>query len=74
MLDAGADPLGLDTVDEGRGQLAAEQRILGEILEVPPAQGVAFDVHPGAEQHGHPFRHALLAESDADLLQQLTVP
>ncbi len=74
VLHAGTHALTLHAVDQGGGQLSAEQRVLGEVLEVPPAQRVTLDVHARAEQHGHPFGDAFLTQGHPDLPQQLPVP
>ena len=51
MLDAGTDPLGLETLDHRPRNPAGEIGILGKILEIPAAQGIPVDVHAGRQQH-----------------------
>ena len=69
VLDAGADPLGLDTVDHGCGEFARQQGILREVFEVPPAERVAFDVHRRAEQDADVLGGRLCAQGLADFPQ-----
>ena len=51
--------MGLETVYERSGEHARDQRILGEVLEVAPAQRGALDVDPGAEHDVNPLRPSL---------------
>ena len=44
VLGAGGDAVGLDAAHVGRGQLAGEVRVLGEILKVAAAQRAALGV------------------------------
>ena len=74
VLDARAHALGLDAVDQRGRHCAADQWILGEILEVPAAQGMALDVHARPEQHGDVLGGALFTEGHADFAQQVAVP
>ena len=73
VLHAGPHVPALDALDEPRGALAGDQRVLGEILEVPPAQGAALDVGGGAQNDPHLLRPALLPHGLADLPQQRPV-
>ena len=66
VLDAGTDALGLDAVDHRRGQLAGQQGILGEVLEIAPAQGMPLDVHGRTEQDRDVCRSALGPQRRAD--------
>ena len=51
--------MGLETVYERSGEHARDQRVLGEVLEVAPAQRGALDVDPGAEHDVDPLRPSL---------------
>ena len=51
VLGAGGHALTLDTPHHGGGDFAGEQGVFGVVFKVPSAQGVAVDVHAGAEQH-----------------------
>ena len=55
-------------------ELAGEQRVLGEILKVPPAERAALDVHARSEHHADALRHSLLAERAANGREQRFVP
>ncbi|GAB3111429.1 hypothetical protein GCM10027055_12000 [Janibacter alkaliphilus] len=74
VLQRGADPFGLQPADPGGAERPGEQRVLGEVLEVAPAQRRALDVHPGPEDDSHPLRPRLPAERLADPLGQTRVP
>src|SRR5450756_2703003 len=74
MLEGRADALRLHPGDQGCGELAGEGRVLGEVLEVAPAQRRPLDVHARTEEHGDLVRAGLAAESLADARQQLDVP
>lgn len=74
VLEGGADALRLQTVHPGRAQHAAEQRILGEVLEVASAQRAALDVDARAEQHVHTVCVRLVGERAADPSGQFGVP
>ena len=54
--------------------LPATRRILGVVLEVPPAQRVAVRVQRGAQQHVHAVFVDLVAHGAPDLLEQFHVP
>ena len=74
VLETGARALGLDAADEGGGELAREQRVLGEVLEVPPAERAALEVRARAENEAHALRERLPAKGRAYLKEQLLVP
>ncbi len=50
VLGAGCGTRGLDSFDEARGHASGKNRVLGEVLEVTPAQRRALDVEAGTEQ------------------------
>ena len=64
----------LYAADHRRGELAGEQRVLGEILKVPPAERAALDVHARPEHHADALRHGLLAERASNGREQRFVP
>src|SRR5690606_4883106 len=74
VLERGAHALGLHAADERGRELPREHGVLGEVLEVAPAQRVALDVRTRAEQDGHTVRAGLDAERLPDALEQLEVP
>ena len=74
VLDAGRDPLLLNTAHIGRRHFAGEVRIFREILEVTSAQRVALDIHAGAEQDVDVHRRGFLAEIFAQLFAELGIP
>ena len=74
VLHGRADALALDAPHQRAGQLTGHQRVLSEVLEVAAAQRVPLDVHAWTEQHADAERPALLAERDADGVQQFSVP
>jgi hypothetical protein len=49
VLEARGHTLRLKSVHHGGRQQAAQQRILGEVLEVAATQGAALDVHSWPE-------------------------
>ena len=66
VLDRRPDALVLLALDVRRAEHARQQRILGVVLEVPPAQRRALDVHSGAEHDVHAERPRLPADRRAD--------
>ncbi len=74
VLYAGVNALGLYPAYHRRRHLARQQRVFRKILEVSPGQGVAFDVHAGAEHHAYPFACGFLADVRPKLLQKRLVP
>ena len=74
VLHGDAHAVGLDAAGVGGGHLAGQERILGEILEVTAAEGVAVQVHAGGQQDvGAVFLH-LLAHRGGEFLHQRRVP
>ena len=74
VLGAGGDAVLLQAADHGGAGLAAYQGVLGEVLKVPAAQGVAVDVHAGAQEHIAALHHHLTAVGLVEALHQLGVP
>jgi hypothetical protein len=74
VLGAGGDAGRLDAAHVARCHPPREQRVLGEVLEVPPAERRALDVQARAEQHVDVLRGGLGPERAPDLLGQLGVP
>ena len=74
VLQRGAHPLALHAVDPGDRQLAGEQRILGEVLEVAAGGRVALQVDRRAEHHSDAFCHRLASDRPPHLRHQLRVP
>ena len=71
VLEAGANALRLNAVNQARGNLAVEQRVFREILKVPPAQWTALDVHAWPKQHTDILIDAGLAQRDAYFVHQV---
>ena len=74
VLDARADAAGLDAPHHGSGELAAEKRVLRQVLEAAPATGMPFDVEARAEHDRHALRERLLANGAADRFDERRVP
>ena len=74
MLEAGGHTLRLKSVHHGGRQQAAQQRILGEVLEVAATQGTALDVHPRPEHNIHAVGASLPAQGLTDLPDQRRIP
>ena len=74
MLHRGADAVGLDAGNHGRGHLAGEQRVLAVILEVPAAERVAVDIHPRTKDDIDAVFQHLVAHRPADFLHEFRVP
>lgn len=58
----------------GGAALSGEEWILGEILEVSPAQGIAVNVHRGREPHAEIVLAQLRADCRADFFNEIRVP
>ena len=74
VFQARSHALALDTLDHRGGQPACHQGVLGQVLEVPAAVGVALDVEPWAQHNRYAFGGCLPAEGRSDLMQQGRVP
>lgn len=68
------DFLRLDAAHVGGAALSGEEGILGEILEVASAQGIAVDVHRGREPHAEIVFSQLRAARRADFFNEIRVP
>lgn len=68
------DFLRLDAAHIGGAALSGEEGILGEILEVASAQGIAVDVHRGREPHAEIVFSQLRAARRADFFNEIRVP
>ena len=74
VLHRRAHTMGLDALDDPEAQLARQVRVLGEVLEVAPAERRPLHVDPRAEDHREVDRPRLLGQRGADPTQQLRVP
>ena len=74
VLDRRADVPALQSVHPLGRQHAGQQRVLGEVLEVPAAQGAALEVDARAEQYRDAHGAALIAEGLPHPAQQSRVP
>src|SRR5690606_19189511 len=74
MLDRRPHAPRLQPLDEGRRQLAREQRVLRVVLEVASAQWGALEIDPGSEQNIYARGARLVAERRADASGELLVP
>ena len=70
MLDAAADTIALDAVDQCRTHLTAEIRVLAEILKIASAQRASLDVQAGAQQQRQLLGAALVAQRFTQLFCQ----
>ena len=59
VLDAGAHPLALQPLDEPGRDASGQVRVLGDVLEVAPAQRRTLDVDTGPEHDGDALRPRL---------------
>ena len=64
----------LDAANPRSAEHPADQRILGEVLEVATAQGRPLDVHARAEKHPDALRACFLAEGAAHALHEVDIP
>ena len=74
VLHAPADLLCLQPIDHRRGEPAGQVRILGEVLEVAPAQRVPLDVDSWAEYRRDVLGPRLRAEGGPHLTGQVRIP
>ena len=74
VLRAAADAVRLEAAHEGRRDPAGQQRILGELLEVAPAERGAMQVDRRAEQDVDALRPGLAGQQRADFADQLFIP
>ena len=74
VLETGARAALLRTLHPCRAHGARNVGVLGEILEIAPAQRVALDVDAGAKHDVHTVGKSLLADGFALGLQQLGIP
>ena len=74
VLHRGADALRLDGGDHRDRELAGQERVLGEVLEVASAQWGALHVDAGPEDDRDALHARLLRQGRADLGDQVAVP
>ena len=74
VLDRRADAVLLDATDVCSAHLSAQERILGEILEVPAAEDVAMDVHTRCKQDIDAIFENFLAHGRCHFLDEVSVP
>ena len=75
MLDAGSlVPLAFDPADDGRSHFGREERVFAKVLEVPPAKGIADDVHRRGEPDVLPVVAHFLGHRFADPEKKVLVP
>ena len=74
VLGACCRSRGLDAFDEAGGHASGEDRVLGEVLKVAPAQGRTLDVQAGAEQDVDAEAARLKAQRLSHLTGQVGVP
>ena len=73
VLDQDVGALGLDALALGREELAGEEAVLGEVLEVAAAVGVAVDVGAGAVEIRDVGCDAVVADHAAHVGEQVGV-
>jgi hypothetical protein len=69
-----AHPLRLHALHDRRGHPARHERVLGEVLEVPPSERVAVGVEGRAEEHVDAVLPGLVPHGTADALDEVHVP
>ena len=74
MLQAGTDAASLHAANERGRHPAAEHRVLGEVLEVAPAERRALEVDPRSQQHADALGAALRRDRTRNLLDELQIP
>ena len=74
VLDGGSGPIGLDAPDIGRRHLPTQERVFGEILEVPSIERITMNVHARCEQHVHAIFQDLIAQNGRRPLHQVRIP
>ena len=74
VLRARADAAGPDAADDGGGQLAREEGVLAEALEVAAGARVAVDVDGRAEDDLGALGEGLAGEVGADAVEERRVP
>jgi hypothetical protein len=74
VLHRGTHAPALYAPDQGGTQLAADDRVLGEVLEVAPAQRGSLDVDTGTEENRDAGRPAFRAERLSHFGKQVGVP
>ena len=74
VLGRDACSLALHALDIGGGNLSCEEGILGVILEVTSAEGIAVEVHTWAENHVAAVFLGLVADGFTNLAHELGVP
>ena len=74
MLGAGSNTGGLNAADISGSHLARKVGIFGEILEVTTAEGTAFDIQTGSQQHVHIIRGSFPAQILSQFLTKRHVP
>ena len=74
VLERRADVPALQAVDPRGREDSGQQRVLGEVLEVPAAERAALEVDAGPEQDRDVHRAALVAQGLAHPPQQVRVP
>ena len=74
VLGAGGNALGLDAAHVGRGHLARKVGVLGEVLEVAPAERRALHAEARPQKRAHALGGSFLTQCLADLLAQRLIP
>ena len=74
VLQAGADALALEPVDERRAEPTAQERILGVVLEVPAAERRPLEVEARREDHLDAECVRLFRDRPADLADEVRRP
>ena len=74
MLRAHAAAFSAQAVDDCARQLARQEGVLAEALEVAPAAGIPVDVDRRAEHEGRVLRECLVGEFAAQAGEQRRVP
>ena len=74
VLGAGGYRSALQALYHRGGQLAGDQRVLGEIFKIAPAQRIAVDIHARRQQHIGALVYHLPPHGGVQVLYQRQVP
>ena len=74
VLDTCADTLGLDSVHQRGAESPGQERILGEVFEVAPAQRGSLDVDTRSQHHRHVLGARFRAHRRTDPVDEILVP
>ena len=74
MLETRADTLRFQPPDKACCQFTCQIRVLTEILKIPPAERITFEIGSRPEDESDVLLPCLFADGRADLFQQRRIP